>query len=111
MLDRPAIQEQCVYEHASKMPAFLPPSHPSEQHHTVPSRLFGRFICATRKSAGLSLEEAARLSGMQASEWVAVEEGYAPEAVNRLRAMADTLEISFDRITMVALLCRKAGEL
>ena len=107
----PAFQEQCVYEHASKMFESLPPSYPSEQRHTVWSRLFGRSICETRKSAGLSLEEAARLSGMQASEWLAIEEGYALEDVNRLRAMADAMEISFDRIAMVVLLCREAGEL
>ncbi len=93
------------------MAAFLPSSYPSEQHHTVQSRPFGRFICETRKSAGLSLEEAARLSGMEGSEWLAVEEGYAPEDVNRLRAMADTMEISFDWIAMVALLCREARDL
>ncbi len=93
------------------MPAFLPPSYPSERHHTVQSRLFGRFICETRKGAGLPLEKAARLSGMQAWEWLAVEEGYAPEDVNQLRAMADALEVSFDRIATVAMFCREAGDL
>ncbi len=93
------------------MPKFLSPSYPSERHHTVQSRLFGRFICETRKGAGLPLEKAARLSGMQAWEWLAVEEGHAPEDINRLRAMADAMEISFDRIAMVALLCRDVWEL
>jgi transcriptional regulator with XRE-family HTH domain len=89
----------------------LPLSCPSEQRHAVRSLLFGRSICETRKSVGLSIEEAARLSGMQISEWLAIEAGYAPEAVSRLRAVADTMEISFDRIAMVVLLCREAGEL
>ncbi len=107
----PAFQEQCVYEHASNMFEPLPLFYPSEQRHTVRSCLFGRSICETRKSVGLSLEEAAHLSGMEASEWLAVEAGYAPEDVRRLRAMADTMEISFDRIAMVVLFCREAGDL
>ena len=85
----------------------FPLSYPSEQCHAVRSLLFGRSICETRKSAGLSLEEAARLSGMQISG-LAIEAGYAPQDVNRLRAMADTMEISFERIAMVVLLCREA---
>jgi transcriptional regulator with XRE-family HTH domain len=87
------------------------PFYPSEQRHAVRGLLFGRSIYETRKSVGLSLEEAARLSGMEVSEWLAIEAGYAPEDVNRLRAMADAMEISFDRIAMVVLLCREAGEL
>ena len=65
----------------------------------------------TRKNAGLSIEEAARLSGMEVSEWMAIEDGHAPQDINRLRAMADAMEISFDRIAMVVLLCREAWEL
>ncbi len=93
------------------MPAFLPPSYPSEQHHTVQSLLFGHSICEARKSAGLSIEDAARLFGMEVSEWMAIEEGYAPQDVSQLRAMADAIEIRFDRIAMVALLCRDVWEL
>jgi hypothetical protein len=104
----PSFQEQCVYEHDSKMFEPLPLFYPSEQRHAVRSRWFGRSICETRRSVGLSLEEAARLSGMQVSEWLAIEAGYAPEDVNRLRAMADTMEIRFDRIAMAVLLCREA---
>jgi len=72
-----AVQEQCVYEHASKMFEPLPLSYPSEQRHAVRSLWFGRSICETRRSVGLSLEEAARLSGMQVSEWLAIEADYA----------------------------------
>jgi transcriptional regulator with XRE-family HTH domain len=72
--------------------------------------MFGRSIRETRRSVGLSIEKAAHLSGMQVSEWLAIETGYAPEDVNRLRAVADTMEVSFDQIAMAALLCREAGE-
>lgn len=107
----PSFREQCVYEHASKMFEPLPLFYPSEQRHAVRSPLFGRSICETRKNLGLSLEEAARLSGMQISEWLAIEAGYAPQDVNLLRALADTMEVGFERIAMVVLLCREAEEL
>jgi transcriptional regulator with XRE-family HTH domain len=74
-------------------------------------RLFGSCIEEARKTAGLSLDEAARLSGMKTSEWAAVEEGRVPQEINRLRAMADAMEISFDQIGNLVLLCRAAWEL
>jgi len=74
-------------------------------------RLFGSCTQSTRKMAGLSLEEASRLSGMEISEWMAIEEGCVPQDVNRLRAMADALEISFDQIGTLVLVCRAAWEL
>jgi transcriptional regulator with XRE-family HTH domain len=74
-------------------------------------RLFGSCIQSTRKMAGLSLEEAARLSGMEISEWMAIEDGYVPQDVNRLRAMAETMQISFEQIGTLVLVCRAAWEL
>jgi transcriptional regulator with XRE-family HTH domain len=74
-------------------------------------RLFGSCIQEARKTAGLSLEEAARLSGMAASAWMAVEEGCVPQDIKQLRAMADAMEISFDQIGNLVLLCRAAWEL
>ena len=74
-------------------------------------RLFGSCNEEARKTAGLSLDEAARLSGMKTSEWAAVEEGRVPQEINRLRAMADAMEISFDQIGNLVLLCRAAWEL
>jgi len=53
--------------------------------------MFGRSIRETRRSVGFSLEEAAPLSGVRVSEWEAIEAGDAPENVNRLRAVADTM--------------------
>ena len=74
-------------------------------------RLFGSFIQTVRKKADLSIEETARLSGMEASEWMAIEEGSVPQDINRLRAMAETMQISFDRVANLVLLCRAAWEL
>ena len=94
-----------------KMFATLPPSYFPEQRRAVWGRLFGHYIGTIRKNAGLSIEEAAGLSGLEISEWAAVEEGYVPQDINRLRAMADAMEIGFDRIATLVLLCREAWEL
>lgn len=91
-----------------KMFPSLPSSHLLSQSM---SRLFGSCIEEARKTAGLSVEEAARLAGMKTSEWMAIEEGRVPKDVNRLRAMADAMEISFDEISTLVLVCRAAWEL
>ena len=93
----------------SKMFLSLPSS--DEFFRQSMGRLFGFGIQEARKQAGLSIEDAARLSGMEASEWMAVEEGSVPQDVNRLRAMADAMEISFDKISTLVLVCRVAWEI
>jgi transcriptional regulator with XRE-family HTH domain len=74
-------------------------------------RLFGFGIQESRLKAGLSIEEAARLSGMESSQWMAIEDGCVPQDINRLRAMAETMQINFDRVASLVLLCRDAWEL
>ena len=63
----------------------------------------------TREAAGRSVEEAAHLAGMERREWVAIEAGYVPDPA-QLRPMADALEIGYDKIAMLAVLCREAWE-
>ena len=94
-----------------KMFATLPPSYLPELRRTVWGRMFGHCIQETRKKADLSIEEAAGLSGMESSEWMAVEEGTVPQDLNQLRAMADAMEVSFDKIATLVLVCRAAWEL
>jgi transcriptional regulator with XRE-family HTH domain len=95
------------------MPQFtpLPPSFVLDMRREVWGRIFGEGIEETRKSAGLSIEQAARLSGMEISEWMAIEQGHVPADLNRLRAMAEALGIRYDQIATMALLCREAWEL
>ena len=94
-----------------KMFATLPPSYLPEQRRTVWGRMFGHCIQKTRENASLSIETAARLSGMESSEWMAVEEGQVPQDLNQLRAMTDAMEINFDKIATLVLVCRGAWEL
>jgi ribosome-binding protein aMBF1 (putative translation factor) len=95
----------------NKMFASLPPSYLPDQRRETWGRLFGFGIMQARKGAGLSIEQAARLAGIEVSEWAAIEDGYVPQDQNRLRAMAAAMEISFDRIAMLVLLCREAWKL
>jgi transcriptional regulator with XRE-family HTH domain len=68
-------------------------------------RLFGQCVSKTREAAGRSVEEAARLSGMETSQWAGIESGFVPDP-SKLRPMADALEIGYDKIAMLAVLCR-----
>jgi|BarGraIncu00222A_1022003.scaffolds.fasta_scaffold73316_1 transcriptional regulator with XRE-family HTH domain len=73
-------------------------------------RLFGSCIENVRETGGRSVEEAAHLAGMEASEWAAIEAGYVPESTARLRSMAGALELGYEKIAGLACLCRGAWE-
>ena len=83
------------------------------QYHlrrTAGGLLFGGCIRKIRETKGRSVEEAARLAGMEASEWLDVEAGRAP-GVAQLRPIAHALELSDDNLTPLLLLCRDAWEM
>ena len=88
--------------------ASFPPTYMPELRRQMWGRLFGLGIRENRQNAGLSIEEAARLSGMEVSEWTAIEDGYVPQTTAQLRSIAATLEISYDRLLSLVLLCRVA---
>ena len=58
------------------------------------------------EAAGRSVEETAHLAGMETSQWAAIESGFVPDPA-KLRPMADALEIGYDKIAMLAVLCRE----
>jgi hypothetical protein len=94
-----------------KMFAPLPSTYVPDIRRRSMGRLFGFCIQEARESAGLSIGDAARLSGMELTEWMAVEDGNVPQDLNQLRAMAEALEVSFDKIASMVLVCRGAWEL
>ena len=91
-----------------KMFVLLPATYVPEIRRRSMGRLFGFCIEETRKSAGLSIEEVASLSGMALTEWMAIEDGNVPQDINRLRAMAEAMQVSFDKIATMVLVCRGA---
>ena len=72
-------------------------------------RLFGNCIQRTREACGRSLEEAAWLSGMETSEWAAIEAGYVPDPA-QLHPMSDALGLRYDKIATLAFICQGAWE-
>jgi len=90
------------------------PLHPSiatDYRRQFWGHMFGDGIRISRERAGISVEEAAGLSGMAVSEWMTIEDGNVPRDVTRLRAIAAAIEVSYDQIASLALLCREAWKL
>ena len=73
--------------------------------------IFAKAIEHNRQARGLSLEEAAQLAGMEVSQWAAIEAGSVPQTTAQLHALAGTLEIGYDRLFNLVLLCRDAWEM
>jgi transcriptional regulator with XRE-family HTH domain len=73
-------------------------------------RIFGLSIQSGRKKKAYTVEEAARLAGMEASAWLAIEAGRVPESAEQLRSMAGALGFTNAQLGMVVLLCRGAWE-
>jgi transcriptional regulator with XRE-family HTH domain len=72
-------------------------------------RLFGRFMQGAREAAGRSIEETARLAGMDATEWAAIEAGTRlPDTRQQLQAIAEALEMEWLAMAETVLLCRDA---
>jgi len=73
--------------------------------------IFAKAIEHNRQARGLSLEEAAQLAGMEVSQWAAIDAGSVPQTTAQLHALAGTLEIGYDRLLNLVLLCRDAWKL
>ena len=64
-----------------------------------------RYIRQRRQQLGLTQQRAAELAGLELSEWIALECGWAPEmpeAMNMLMGIAGTLEISWADLSFLA---------
>jgi hypothetical protein len=74
--------------------------------------LFGNTVQARRQELGISLFEAADLSGLTVWQWAAIEEGLlVPTERNLLLAMAGTLESNFFMMVLIANLSSVAQSL
>ena len=91
-------------------------THPNHQQARENARrfwadIFGRGIEYARCQACLTIEDAARLAGMQLSEWMAMEAGgFQPQSTGQLQAIAGTLEMDYERLINLVLLCWSAWE-
>lgn len=63
--------------------------------------LFAETIRDLRELRRLSIEQAARLAGMQFSEWEAMETGHPPVDSERLRPVAAVLEVDWAELSQL----------
>jgi len=89
----------------------LPPTFVPELRRQVWGRMFGLFIQGRRNEIHMSVEEAAGLSGMTTSEWMAIEDGHVPRQMDRLRTISATLELTWDKMLNMLALCQEAWTL
>ena len=74
------------------------------------SMVMARYITNRRNSLGLTVTQAAALSGLQLSEWLGLEEGWVPQDQGTICAIAATLRISWTQLDTLALIVRLAQE-
>ena len=67
-----------------------------------------RFTARRRLELDLSVATAAALSGLELSEWYALEAGWVPDDDSTLRAIADTLEVHWSEYQLLAFWSRCA---
>jgi transcriptional regulator with XRE-family HTH domain len=73
------------------------------------SRMFGAFIESARRKAGLSVDQAAALAGMDAQRWSAIEAGaWLPTTRQQLHLIAAALDLDWATMAQIVLMCRQA---
>lgn len=73
------------------------------------AHILARYARERRAQLGLTVERAAELSGMQMCEWAAMEDGWVP-AEPVIRAIAQTLEIRWPDLLLLAFFARSSQE-
>jgi transcriptional regulator with XRE-family HTH domain len=69
---------------------------------------FGDLIRSAREERSLSIEEAARGSGMAASEWESIEAGTVPRTREQFHALAAGLGLESEAMVPLVLFCQRA---
>lgn len=88
--------------------ASLVSTRPAVDHYWY-AQMLARFVQQRRLEVGLSLEEAAELSGLQVSEWVALENGWVPTEHATFLAIGDTLAVAWPNLEIYAM-AAEAGQ-
>ncbi len=78
--------------------------------HGFYSNLLSRFVQERRRKLSLSTAQAAELSGMQVSEWIALEAGWVPREISTVRAVSEALRVRTSDLNFMALLSACAQE-
>ena len=87
----------------------LPLTDENKYFQGVWARFFGQFMQSGREKAGLSVDQAAVLAGIDPGQWSAMEAGnWLPETRLQVRSIAAALDIDWETMAGVVLLCRQA---
>jgi transcriptional regulator with XRE-family HTH domain len=89
-------------------PASFSRSRRAAFQRQVWGQFFGMLIQGAREEKGRSIEETARLAGMTVSEWEEIEAGRVPSTREQLVSMASALEVDWNGMASLAVLCRRA---
>jgi transcriptional regulator with XRE-family HTH domain len=60
-----------------------------------------RYTSKRREELGMTLARAAELSGLELSEWCALESGWVPEEMDTIRAIAGTLRVDWKDLSFL----------
>ena len=83
------------------------PSRPDRVHYV---HLFARLVRDRRRALCLTVAQAAELTGITTSEWVALEAGYVPQEYKMIRTISETLEVRTGDLLMASIMSRLAQE-
>jgi transcriptional regulator with XRE-family HTH domain len=93
---------------SSMFSASLPRSRRAAFQRQAWGEFFGMLIQDVREKKGRSIEDTARRAGMKATEWEAIEAGKVPSTREQLVSMAGALDVDWDGMASLAVLCRQA---
>lgn len=72
--------------------------------------LFARIVRNRRRELGMTVTRAAQLSGMEVSQWWAIEAGWVPTEYKTIRTIAATLEMGNSNLDLASILSSLAQE-
>ena len=87
----------------------LPSTTENKYFEGVWARMFGSFMASGRDKAGLTVEQASALAGMEAERWSAMEAGDClPETRQQFQLVAAALDIEWSLMVSIVMMCRGA---
>ena len=84
--------------------------NPSAPDRVFYTHLFARLVRDRRRLLRLTVAQAAELTGVTTSEWVALEGGFVPQEYKMIRTISETLEVRTGDLLMASIMSRLAQE-
>lgn len=84
--------------------------NPSAPDRIFYTHLFGRLVRDRRRKLNLTVDQAAELTGITSSEWIAIEAGYVPQEYKMVRTISETLSVRTSDLLMASIMSTLAQE-